>query len=141
MPPAASVRMQPRLEEDAGVRWLLSSGDPSVRFRTLTEIVGRSAVSPRAASARRDILAGPRVAALLAVQQADGGFGVHPYQKCTGYKAFTGRSWRPGRTVAKARISSRRSPGRGPFAHSKAESPAAPPFPLPAAYLLARPGI
>ena len=57
---------------DPVIQWLLESGDPSLRYFTLTELLDQPAHSP-------DVLA-----TLLAGQQPDGGFGVHPYQKWTG---------------------------------------------------------
>jgi hypothetical protein len=69
---------------DAGVEWLLSSADPSVRYLTLTEVLRLTAKSPRVRAARELIPDGPRVRALLSGQRKDGGFGVHPYGKWTG---------------------------------------------------------
>ena len=66
------------------VQWLLKSKDPSIRYLTLTEILGQAEDSKEARNARRLIPSGPRVKALLAGQQVDGGFGVHPYQKWAG---------------------------------------------------------
>lgn len=63
---------------------MLSSNDPSVRYITLTEIVGRSPGSHAARDARAAIPTGARVRALLRGQQRDGGFGVHPYAKWKG---------------------------------------------------------
>jgi len=67
-----------------GVGWLLASKDPSVRYLTLTQLVGESPRSRTARAARDGISAGPRVRALLQGQRGDGGFGVHPYRKWTG---------------------------------------------------------
>jgi hypothetical protein len=67
-----------------GVAWLLASEDPSVRYLTLTEIVGESPRSREVRAARAAIPGGPRVRALLAGQRGDGGFGVDPYRKWTG---------------------------------------------------------
>jgi hypothetical protein len=70
-------------EPDPAVEWLLASNDPSVRYLTLTEVLG----TPRrhAVRAVRDRIAGgPRVRALLEGQRRGGGFGVHPYAKWTG---------------------------------------------------------
>ena len=69
---------------DPAVEWLLSSEDPSVRFLTLTEVLGLSARSPRVRAARERILDGPKVRALFRGQKKDCGFGVHPYGKWTG---------------------------------------------------------
>src|SRR6266571_5560397 len=70
--------------EDPAVNWLLESGDPSVRYLTLTEILDRPSDSKEVLSAKKQIPNGPVVKTLLSGQQADGGFGVHPYQKWTG---------------------------------------------------------
>jgi hypothetical protein len=67
-----------------GVAWLLASKDPSVRYLTLTQVVGESPRSRRVRAAREGIPSGPRVSALLQGQRQDGGFGVHPYRKWTG---------------------------------------------------------
>jgi hypothetical protein len=69
---------------DSAADWLLKSADPSVRYLALTEVLGRPAGSRDARAARAALLEGPRVRALLAGQQADGGFGVHPYHKWSG---------------------------------------------------------
>src|SRR5881398_2437182 len=70
--------------KDPAVNWLLDSGDPSVRHLTLTEILNRPADSKEVLAAKKQIPSGPIVKALLLGQRADGGFGVHPYQKWTG---------------------------------------------------------
>lgn len=69
---------------DPVIQWLLESGDPSLRYFTLTELLDQPAHSPDVLAAQKRITRGPRVRALLAGQQPDGGFGVHPYQKWTG---------------------------------------------------------
>ena len=73
--------MQPN---DPPLPWLLSTGDPSVRYFTLTELLEIPPDAPEAQAAREQIPHGPRVQALLAGQSPDGGFGVHPYKKWTG---------------------------------------------------------
>ena len=70
--------------EDPAVAWLLASGDPSVRYLTLTEVLDEPPESGEVAAARELIPNGPRVRALLSGQGPDGGFGVHPYRKWTG---------------------------------------------------------
>src|SRR2546428_8884796 len=70
--------------KDPAVNWLLDSGDPSVRYLTLTEILNRRADSKEVLAAKSQIPNGPIVKTLLSGQRADGGFGVHPYQKWTG---------------------------------------------------------
>jgi hypothetical protein len=67
-----------------GVEWLLASKDPSVRYLTLTQVVGESPRSRQVRAAREGISSGPRVSALLQGQRQDGGFGAHPYSKWTG---------------------------------------------------------
>ena len=69
---------------DSVIEWLLQSKDPSIRYFTLTDILGKSKASPEVEKAWRLIPSGPRVLVLLDGQQSDGSFGVHPYQKWTG---------------------------------------------------------
>jgi hypothetical protein len=69
---------------DPGVNWLLESKDPSVRLFTLKELLERPEDSAEIRRSRRLVLHGTRVQTLLRGQRADGGFGVHPYQKWTG---------------------------------------------------------
>jgi len=71
-------------QNDPAIQWLLRSEDPSIRYLTLTEVLGEPVDSHEAQSARKQIPDGPRVRALLAGQQPDGGFGVHAYQKWGG---------------------------------------------------------
>ncbi len=71
-------------KEDPGVSWLLQSKDPSVRYFTLTGVLGESERSSEVVAARRQIPKGPRLRALLSGQRAGGGFGVHWYRKWTG---------------------------------------------------------
>lgn len=70
--------------DDPAVRWLLESKDPSIRFLTLTKVLGQPLDSPTAKKAKGQILRGPMVQTLFSGQRSDGGFGVHPYQKWTG---------------------------------------------------------
>lgn len=72
------------LREDPAVQWLLASPNPSVRFLTLRDVLDEPVDFPALAEARDRIPTGPVVEALLTGQQADGGFGVHPYKKWTG---------------------------------------------------------
>jgi hypothetical protein len=74
--------------EDPGVRWLLQSKDPSVRFLTLTEVLGKTETSREVRAARTRIPQGPRLRRLLSGQRADGGFGVDWYKK------WAGATWR-----------------------------------------------
>jgi hypothetical protein len=70
--------------EDPAVNWLLESGDPSIIYLTLTDILDRPEDSKEVLAAKKQIPNGPVVKTLLSGQRADGGFGVHPYQKWTG---------------------------------------------------------
>jgi hypothetical protein len=72
------------MNDNPAVQWLCESGDPSIRYLTLTDLLDQGAASPEVQAARKRVTRGPRVRALLAGQQPDGGFGVHPYQKWTG---------------------------------------------------------
>jgi hypothetical protein len=63
----------------AAVDWLLGSGEPAIRLLARRDILGE-----RAGEDAAQVLAGPKVTALLSGQHADGGFGVHPYRKWTG---------------------------------------------------------
>lgn len=69
---------------DPAVRWLLNSEDPSIRYLTLTEVLGEPANSADVRSAYARIPGGPNVRALLEGQRPDGEFGVHPYKKWVG---------------------------------------------------------
>jgi hypothetical protein len=66
-------------ELDRAIDWLLSSDEPSVRFLTRRDVLGE-----RVEPDPEEILAGPKVTALLAGQQPNGGFTRHPYRKWTG---------------------------------------------------------
>jgi hypothetical protein len=61
------------------IDWLLLSKEPAVRYLTRRDLLDDD--DP---SGRDRILDGPWVRALLKGQQADGGFGIHPYSKWTG---------------------------------------------------------
>jgi hypothetical protein len=69
---------------DPAVNWLLDSGDPSIRYLTLTGVLDLPSDSKEVLSAKKQIPNGPIVKTLLFGQRSDGGFGVHPYQKWTG---------------------------------------------------------
>ncbi len=63
----------------AAVEWLLASDEPAIGYLARRDVLGeRIEPDPEA------ILAGPIVSALLSGQEADGGFGGHPYKKWTG---------------------------------------------------------
>ena len=67
----------------AALAWLLSSDEPAVRYLTRRELLDDLDGAAAAGDAAQ-ILQGPKARALLAGQQPDGGFGVHPYSKWTG---------------------------------------------------------
>ena len=70
--------------QDPAVNWLLDSGDPSIRYLTLTDVLGQPSDSREVLAAKKQIPKGLLVKKLLSGQLVDGGFGVHPYQKWTG---------------------------------------------------------
>lgn len=76
------------LREDPGVRWLLRSKDPSVRYFTLTQVLGETERFGEALAAAKHVPRGLRLRRLLSGQRADGGFGVHWYKK------WAGATWR-----------------------------------------------
>ncbi|MGH3498381.1 MAG: hypothetical protein ACRDP1_13050 [Nocardioidaceae bacterium] len=61
------------------VTWLLAAKEPAVRHLTRRDLLEEDSVPAGA-----EIMAGPWVSALLAGQQAHGGFGGDPYRKWTG---------------------------------------------------------
>src|SRR5712692_5704183 len=79
MPDSGSVDIK-----EPAVNWLLDSEDPSIRYLTLTDVLGEPSNSKEVRAAKKQIPNGPVVKTLLSGQRADGGFGVHPYQKWTG---------------------------------------------------------
>jgi hypothetical protein len=64
---------------ERALAWLLGSDEPSIRHQARRDLLGEEDPGDRAQT-----LDGPIVQALLAGQQADGGFGVHPYHKWKG---------------------------------------------------------
>src|SRR5215211_2260281 len=68
-----------RVDSAPAVDWLLGSSEPAVRYLTRRDVLGED-VEPD----DEEILAGPKVRALLSGQRPDGGFGGHPYKKWTG---------------------------------------------------------
>jgi hypothetical protein len=61
---------------DGAVAWLLDSEEPAIRVMARRDLLGGRDGA--------DVMRGSKVRALLAGQQADGGFGNHPYRKWTG---------------------------------------------------------
>src|SRR6266851_2006047 len=71
----------------AAVGWLLNSDEPAIRLLTRRDVLGETTAETTAETAAEDadeVLSGRMVSALLAGQQADGGFGGDPYRKWTG---------------------------------------------------------
>lgn len=64
---------------EAAVTWLLRSDEPAIRLMAARDLLGEQPAGDPA-----EVLAGPKVTALLSGQQADGGFGVGYYSKWTG---------------------------------------------------------
>jgi hypothetical protein len=64
---------------ESAVEWLLDSDEPAVLYLTRRDVLGQPVDADPS-----EILSGPKVRALLEGQQADGGFGVHPYKKWEG---------------------------------------------------------
>jgi hypothetical protein len=83
-------------QHDPAIQFLLNSSDPSIRYFTLIDLLGKTTRSREVKAARDQILEGSRVNALLAGQHSGkrmakdsfglhpGGFGVHPYKKWDG---------------------------------------------------------
>jgi hypothetical protein len=69
---------------DPAVEWLLKSKEPAIRYLTRCDVLGE-----RAQPDAEEILEGPIVRGLLSGQQADGGFGGHPY-----HRKWSGAHWR-----------------------------------------------
>ena len=63
------------MAEDPVLEWLLEEDQPSVRYRTLTELLGRRASDPEVRKARRRIPTVGWAAELLAERGAWGGWG------------------------------------------------------------------
>jgi hypothetical protein len=61
------------------VAWLLASNEPAIRGMTRRDLLDETDPPDL-----RRVMEGPIVRALLSGQEADGGFGVHPYRKWTG---------------------------------------------------------
>ncbi|HEX5148840.1 MAG TPA: hypothetical protein VFW02_07150 [Candidatus Limnocylindrales bacterium] len=69
---------------DPALQLLLDSDEPAIRHAALTELLDRPPDDPDVAAARAAIPTGPIVAGLVAGQEPDGQFGVHPYTKWSG---------------------------------------------------------
>lgn len=72
------------LLNDRTAEWLLRSKNPSVRYFAYRDLLDEPENSAKVRAEHPKIPQGPFVRLLLAGQQPDGGFGVHPYAKWTG---------------------------------------------------------
>lgn len=70
------------------IDWLLEDDEPSIKYRTLTELLGYSPESPEAVKAKSRISKSARVMALFSGQTSDGGF------DCDVYDKWMGAHWR-----------------------------------------------
>jgi hypothetical protein len=79
--PASFEKVATTVDEKttSAIEWLVRSDEPGIRFQARRDLLDDE--DERDAQA---ILGGPKVRALLAGQQADGGFGGHPYKKWYG---------------------------------------------------------
>lgn len=77
--PAAMAAARDRV----ATHWLLESDEPGIRLQARRDLLGEDSARGEA-TAGPAVLEGPRITALLTGQQADGGFGVHAYQKWMG---------------------------------------------------------
>jgi hypothetical protein len=66
-------------ETKAAIDWLMSSDEPGIRYQARRDLLDED----RASDAKA-IMKGPKVRALLAGQESNGGFGGHPYRKWAG---------------------------------------------------------
>jgi len=69
---------------DPAVEWLLQSEEPAIRHGALTQLLGRPSDDTEVLATRARIRRGPLVSGLLAGQDDNGGFGMHPYGKWAG---------------------------------------------------------
>jgi hypothetical protein len=76
------------VSEGSALDWLLASDEPAVRYRAMTELLGRPEDDREVIEARRAIPQGPLVEALLAGLEAGGSALSDPYRK------FSGSHWR-----------------------------------------------
>jgi len=96
MPPAARARPPSRRSttrdlDASAIRWLLGKDQPGVRYRTLTELLGRPESDPDVREAKEEILGHGWAAEILAARDASGGWGdgkspYHPKYTSTNWK-------------------------------------------------------
>jgi len=72
MVPSTMAMDEPHDIDQARLAWLLEGDDPSVRYFTLTDLLGSPLDAAGVAAARHDIMARGAVPAILAAQDADG---------------------------------------------------------------------
>lgn len=69
---------------DPIIESLLASQEPSIRFKTLVNVLGRDAKAPSTPKAQRAILTSSHVRLLLSERDKDGRIPLHPYSKWRG---------------------------------------------------------
>lgn len=69
---------------DPMIGQLLQSGEPAVRFKAQTGVMGHDPGGPLVASARLEVRGSPVAQALLALRDAEGRLPYHPYRKWIG---------------------------------------------------------
>lgn len=62
----SSTAITPEKDRAETIRWLLEEGEPWVRYRVLTDLLGENEASPEVRGAREKMLASPKVRALVA---------------------------------------------------------------------------
>lgn len=69
---STSSAPEPEQKPNSVLAWLLEPSDPSVRYATLTSLMGRSAADPEVRSAQSSIMSSGLVPELLSLQNKDG---------------------------------------------------------------------
>ena len=79
--------MKDRKPEDVAINRLLTSVEPSIRYKTRIHVLGESPDSPSIRQLQEEIRSSPRVTTLLSERGPDGRIPFHPYAK------FYGAHW------------------------------------------------
>jgi hypothetical protein len=102
---------------DELIQWLLGSGEPWTRYRTLVDLLSRPEDDPDAQSARAEMLAHPRVQAMIAEAAAWPGYplqrhndAAHPIYKLSTLADFGVRASDPGMGAAVDAVLAHQSP-------------------------------
>jgi hypothetical protein len=83
-----SLSLTPKLWSESLISWLLEVENPPIRYRTLTELLERSAEDPDVRAAKEAIAYYPPVADLLAVQKPSGHWVQRDYYLPKAYGTF-----------------------------------------------------